>query len=188
MEVGAGGKGRRGVVENFVAEAEENRAGSVAAFATVKDGLSLLHVAAKNMRADCVAPLVFGRGGGGSGSGGGGEKEDAEKAADDDDDAAANSRRLIDVNVKTVGVGTSGNAPLHLAVIRGVDGLETAEALIDAGANIRQKNHKNLTPYDLAVKSGCEQMWTLLAAKEGQKMLRKLTKSSNNEKNLNVRV
>ena len=160
LELGAGGKGRVGVVENFVAEAEENQAGSVAAFATAKDGLSLLHVAAKHKRASCVRALLGGAGGGG---GGGGD-------------------RLVDVNVKTRGVGTSGNGPLHLAVLSGVDGLETVEALIDAGADIRQKNNKNLTPYDLAVKSGCDPVWTLLAAKEGQKMLEKLTKTTTNDK------
>ena len=74
-------------------------------------------------------------------------------------------------------MGTSGNAPLHLAVLSGLDGLATVEALIDAGADIRQKNHKNVTPYDLALKSGCEPVWTLLAAKEGQRMLEKLTKT-----------
>ena len=47
-----------GVVENFVAEAEENCAGSVGAFATRQDGLTLLHLAAKNRRADCLAPLL----------------------------------------------------------------------------------------------------------------------------------
>lgn len=64
----------------------------------------------------------------------------------------------------------------------GIDGLETVEALIESGANIRQKNNKNLSPYDLAVKSGCDQIWTLLAAKEGQNMLDKLTKTKKNEK------
>ena len=84
--------------------------------------------------------------------------------------------------MKTKGVGTSGNSPLHLAVLTGVDGLETVEALLEVGADIRQKNAKNVTPYDLAVKSGCEQMWTLLAAKEGRNMLDKLTKASRNDK------
>ena len=176
MEVGVGGKGRVGVVENFVAEAEENEAGSVASFATNKDGLSLLHIAAKNKRAECVAALVGTRGR--RGGGGGGNEEEKEEE---------DSRGLIDVNVKTKGVGTSGNAPLHLAVLTGVEGLETVEALIDAGADIRQKNNKNLTPYDLAVKSGCDPMWTLLAAKEGRKMLDKLTKNDKNDK-LKVQV
>ena len=177
LEIGAGGKGRVGVVENFVAEAEENDAGSIAAFATVKDGLSLLHIAAKHKRADCVAPLLAKRAASGAGSGADGSGGAA------DDEAAP----LIDVNVKTRGVGTSGNSPLHLAVMTGIDGLETIEALVDAGADIRQKNNKNLTPYDLAVKSGCEQVWTLLAAKEGQRMLAKLTKTGGGDK-LKVQV
>ena len=162
MEVGKDGKGRPNVVENFIAEAEERSKGGVAEFATTKDGLSLLHIAAKNKHSQCIKSL-------------------AAAAARGVASADENSK-FIDVNVKTKGVGTSGNSPLHLAVMTGVDGLETVEALLDVGANIRQKNVKNATPYDLAVKSGCEQMWTLLAAKEGQKMLDKLTKASNNEK------
>ena len=89
-----GGKGRPNVVDNFVAEAEERAKGSVAEFATVKDGLSLLHIAAKNNHSGCIKSLV----GGGAGEGGGsGDENDKEQNV------------LIDVNVKTKGVGTSGN-------------------------------------------------------------------------------
>lgn len=99
MEVSKGGKGRPNVVDNFVAEAEERAKGSVAEFATVKDGLSLLHIAAKNNHSGCIKSLV-GEGAGGAGGGGGG-------GSGDENDKEQNV--LLDVNVKTKGVGTSGN-------------------------------------------------------------------------------
>lgn len=75
--------------------------------------------------------------------------------------------------------GIVNNTALHEAASLGNQGLQCAETLLGCNASIRKKNDKGFTAYDLAVKTGCEPLISLFAAKMGQGMLDKLSKPRN---------
>ncbi|XP_036400366.1 double zinc ribbon and ankyrin repeat-containing protein 1 [Megalops cyprinoides] len=76
--------------------------------------------------------------------------------------------------------GPVNNTALHEAATCGTQALQCAETLLGCNASIRRKNDKGLTVYDLAVKSGCRPLISLIAAKMGQGMLDKLSRPRNN--------
>uniref|UniRef100_W5NFB6 Double zinc ribbon and ankyrin repeat-containing protein 1 n=1 Tax=Lepisosteus oculatus TaxID=7918 RepID=W5NFB6_LEPOC len=72
--------------------------------------------------------------------------------------------------------GPVNNTALHEVAALGNQGLQCAETLLGCNASIRKKNDKGLTVYDLAVKSGCNPLISLFAAKMGQGLVDKLSK------------
>ncbi|XP_063774218.1 double zinc ribbon and ankyrin repeat-containing protein 1 [Pseudophryne corroboree] len=72
--------------------------------------------------------------------------------------------------------GPHNNTALHEAVLLGLDGKKCTEVLLGCNASIKKKNDKGMTAYDLALKSGNDQLSSLFASKMGQGMLDKLTK------------
>ncbi|KAG9484232.1 hypothetical protein GDO78_009900 [Eleutherodactylus coqui] len=75
--------------------------------------------------------------------------------------------------------GPHNNTALHEAVLLGLDRKKCIEALLGCNASIKKKNDKGMTAYDLAMKSGTEQISSLFASQLGQGMLDKLTKPKN---------
>lgn len=69
-----------------------------------------------------------------------------------------------------------GNTALHEAVNLGVAGAEILEILLGCGADMKKKNDRGETAYDLAVKSGHEMLSKKLMASLGQSQLDKLLK------------
>ncbi|XP_077166030.1 double zinc ribbon and ankyrin repeat-containing protein 1 isoform X1 [Paroedura picta] len=67
--------------------------------------------------------------------------------------------------------GPLNNTALHEAVLLGPEGLNCTEALLGCNANIRMKNAKGLSAYDLALKSKNDKMVSLFASKLGQGIL-----------------
>ncbi|XP_035258555.1 double zinc ribbon and ankyrin repeat-containing protein 1 isoform X1 [Anguilla anguilla] len=72
--------------------------------------------------------------------------------------------------------GPVNNSALHEAASLGNQGLQCAEALLGCNASIRKRNDRGQTAYDLAVRSGCDPLVSLIAARMGQGLLDKLTK------------
>ncbi|KAG5855507.1 hypothetical protein ANANG_G00049770 [Anguilla anguilla] len=72
--------------------------------------------------------------------------------------------------------GPVNNSALHEAASLGNQGLQCAEALLGCSASIRKRNDRGQTAYDLAVRSGCDPLVSLIAARMGQGLLDKLTK------------
>ncbi|XP_067900692.1 double zinc ribbon and ankyrin repeat-containing protein 1 isoform X2 [Heterodontus francisci] len=72
--------------------------------------------------------------------------------------------------------GLLNNTALHEAAEMGAQGVKCAAVLLACNASIKKKNDKALTAYDLAVKTGNDQLTSLFAAKMGQGMLDKFTK------------
>ncbi|KAM3932261.1 double zinc ribbon and ankyrin repeat-containing protein 1 [Leptodactylus fuscus] len=75
--------------------------------------------------------------------------------------------------------GPHNNTALHEAVLLGIEGKKCIEVLLGCNASIKKKNDKGMTAYDLALKSGSDQISSLFASKLGQGMLDKLTKPKN---------
>ncbi|KAM9317195.1 double zinc ribbon and ankyrin repeat-containing protein 1 [Gastrophryne carolinensis] len=75
--------------------------------------------------------------------------------------------------------GPHGNTALHEAALLGMEGKRCIEVLLGCNASINKKNNKGISAYDLALKSGNEQISSLFASKLGQGMLDKLTKPRN---------
>ncbi|XP_062912467.1 double zinc ribbon and ankyrin repeat-containing protein 1 isoform X2 [Mobula hypostoma] len=73
--------------------------------------------------------------------------------------------------------GRLNNTALHEAAGMGAQGVKCAAVLLSCNANIKKKNGKGLTAYDLAAKTGSDQLTSLFAAKMGQGMLAKFTKT-----------
>ncbi|XP_072907655.1 double zinc ribbon and ankyrin repeat-containing protein 1 isoform X3 [Hemitrygon akajei] len=73
--------------------------------------------------------------------------------------------------------GRLNNTALHEAAGMGAQGVKCAAVLLGCNANIKKKNSKGLTAYDLAVKTGSDKLTSLFAAKMGQGMLDKFTKT-----------
>ncbi|XP_078086277.1 double zinc ribbon and ankyrin repeat-containing protein 1 isoform X1 [Mustelus asterias] len=73
--------------------------------------------------------------------------------------------------------GPLNNTALHDAAEMGAQGVKCAAVLLGCNASIKKKNDKALTAYDLAVKTGNDQLTSLFAAKMGQGMLDKFTKT-----------
>lgn len=73
--------------------------------------------------------------------------------------------------------GRMNNTALHEAAEMGAQGVKCAAVLLGCNANIKKKNDKGLTAYDLAVKTGSDQLTSLFTAKMGQGMLDKLAKT-----------
>eukprot|EP00062_Callorhinchus_milii_P009715 gi/632953816/ref/XP_007892628.1/ PREDICTED: double zinc ribbon and ankyrin repeat-containing protein 1 isoform X1 [Callorhinchus milii] len=72
--------------------------------------------------------------------------------------------------------GLLNNTALHEAAELGAKGLKCVDMLLGCNASLKKKNDKGLTAYDLAVKTGNDQLVSLFTAKMGQGMLDKLTK------------
>ncbi|KAM4042473.1 double zinc ribbon and ankyrin repeat-containing protein 1 isoform 1-T2 [Anomaloglossus baeobatrachus] len=75
--------------------------------------------------------------------------------------------------------GPNINTALHEAILLGLEGKKSIEVLLGCNASIKKKNNKGMTAYDLALKSGNDQISSLFASKLGQGMLDKLTKPKN---------
>ncbi|GCB61314.1 hypothetical protein scyTo_0012894, partial [Scyliorhinus torazame] len=73
--------------------------------------------------------------------------------------------------------GPLNNTALHEAAEMGAQGVKCVAVLFGCNASIKKKNDKALTAYDLAVKTGNDQLISLFAAKMGQGMLDKFTKT-----------
>ncbi|XP_038659723.1 double zinc ribbon and ankyrin repeat-containing protein 1 isoform X2 [Scyliorhinus canicula] len=73
--------------------------------------------------------------------------------------------------------GLLNNTALHEAAEMGAQGVKCVAVLFGCNASIKKKNDKALTAYDLAVKTGNDQLISLFAAKMGQGMLDKFTKT-----------
>ncbi|KAJ8285123.1 hypothetical protein COCON_G00039730 [Conger conger] len=72
--------------------------------------------------------------------------------------------------------GPVNNSALHEAAALGNQALQCAEILLGFSASIRQRNGRGQTAYDLAVRSGCGPLVSLIAARTGQGLLDKLAK------------
>ncbi|KAM8772752.1 double zinc ribbon and ankyrin repeat-containing protein 1 [Acanthopagrus schlegelii] len=72
--------------------------------------------------------------------------------------------------------GQMKNSALHEAAARGSEGLQCAEVLLSCKASVRCRNASGQTAYDVAVRSGCNNMVSLLAAQTGLDLLGKLGK------------
>uniref|UniRef100_A0A8C4YBB6 Double zinc ribbon and ankyrin repeat-containing protein 1 n=1 Tax=Gopherus evgoodei TaxID=1825980 RepID=A0A8C4YBB6_9SAUR len=72
--------------------------------------------------------------------------------------------------------GPHNNTALHEATLIGLEGKKCIKVLLGCNANIKKKNEKGLSAYDLALKTGNEEIISLFASKLGQGMLDKLTK------------
>ncbi|XP_044866454.1 double zinc ribbon and ankyrin repeat-containing protein 1 isoform X1 [Mauremys mutica] len=75
--------------------------------------------------------------------------------------------------------GPHNNTALHEATLHGLEGKRCIKVLLGCNANIKKKNEKGLSAYDLALKTGNEEIISLFASKLGQGMLDKLTKPKN---------
>ncbi|XP_039384589.1 double zinc ribbon and ankyrin repeat-containing protein 1 isoform X2 [Mauremys reevesii] len=75
--------------------------------------------------------------------------------------------------------GPHNNTALHEATLLGLEGKRCIKVLLGCNANIKKKNEKGLSAYDLALKTGNEEIISLFASKLGQGMLDKLTKPKN---------
>uniref|UniRef100_A0A8C3SB10 Double zinc ribbon and ankyrin repeat-containing protein 1 n=1 Tax=Chelydra serpentina TaxID=8475 RepID=A0A8C3SB10_CHESE len=75
--------------------------------------------------------------------------------------------------------GPHNNTALHEAALLGLEGKNCIKVLLGCNANIKKKNEKGLSAYDLALKTGNEEIISLFASKLGQGMLDKLTKPKN---------
>ncbi|CAI9548313.1 unnamed protein product [Staurois parvus] len=75
--------------------------------------------------------------------------------------------------------GSQNNTALHEAVQLDMERKMCTEVLLGCNASIKKKNNKGMTAYDLALKSGNDQISSLFASKLGQGMLDKLTKPKN---------
>uniref|UniRef100_A0A8C4YC01 Double zinc ribbon and ankyrin repeat-containing protein 1 n=1 Tax=Gopherus evgoodei TaxID=1825980 RepID=A0A8C4YC01_9SAUR len=75
--------------------------------------------------------------------------------------------------------GPHNNTALHEATLIGLEGKKCIKVLLGCNANIKKKNEKGLSAYDLALKTGNEEIISLFASKLGQGMLDKLTKPKN---------
>ncbi|KAJ8264256.1 hypothetical protein GJAV_G00147060 [Gymnothorax javanicus] len=75
--------------------------------------------------------------------------------------------------------GPVSNSALHEAAALGSQALQCAETLLSCNASIRQRNDRGLTAYDLAVRSGCSSLMSLIAARTGQGLLDKLARPRN---------
>ncbi|XP_060687656.1 double zinc ribbon and ankyrin repeat-containing protein 1 isoform X2 [Hemiscyllium ocellatum] len=73
--------------------------------------------------------------------------------------------------------GPLNNTALHEAAEMGTQGVKCAAVLLGCNASIKKKNDKALTAYDIAVKNGNDQLTSLFAAKMGQGMLDKFSKT-----------
>ncbi|GCC26675.1 hypothetical protein chiPu_0005093 [Chiloscyllium punctatum] len=73
--------------------------------------------------------------------------------------------------------GPLNNTALHEAAEMGTQGVKCAAVLLGCNASIKKKNDKALTPYDIVVKNGNDQLTSLFAAKMGQGMLDKFSKT-----------
>uniref|UniRef100_A0ACB8EBH4 Uncharacterized protein n=1 Tax=Sphaerodactylus townsendi TaxID=933632 RepID=A0ACB8EBH4_9SAUR len=71
--------------------------------------------------------------------------------------------------------GPLNNTALHEAVLLGLEGLDCTEALLGCNANIKMKNAKGLSAYDLALKSNSDKIVSLFASKLGQGILDTVT-------------
>lgn len=67
-----------------------------------------------------------------------------------------------------------GNTALHQAVNLGPEGVDILEVLLRCGADMKKKNDRGETAYDLAIKSGYEVLSRRLVASLGQSQLEKL--------------
>ncbi|KAK9541005.1 hypothetical protein VZT92_003419 [Zoarces viviparus] len=72
--------------------------------------------------------------------------------------------------------GRMKNTALHEAAALGYEGLKGAQVLLSCRAGVRRRNVGGQTAYDAAVKSGCDDMVSLLAAQTGLDLLGKLGK------------
>ncbi|XP_074845409.1 double zinc ribbon and ankyrin repeat-containing protein 1 [Carettochelys insculpta] len=72
--------------------------------------------------------------------------------------------------------GLHNNTALHEAVLLGLQGKKCIEVLLGCNANYKKKNERGLSAYDLALKTGNEEIISLFTSKLGQGMLDKLTK------------
>uniref|UniRef100_A0A671UFY2 Double zinc ribbon and ankyrin repeat domains 1 n=1 Tax=Sparus aurata TaxID=8175 RepID=A0A671UFY2_SPAAU len=72
--------------------------------------------------------------------------------------------------------GQMKNSALHEAAARGSEGLQCAKVLLSCKASVRRRNADGQTAYDVAVRSGCNNMVSLLAAQTGLDLLGKLGK------------
>ncbi|XP_044045700.1 double zinc ribbon and ankyrin repeat-containing protein 1 isoform X2 [Siniperca chuatsi] len=77
--------------------------------------------------------------------------------------------------------GPMKNSALHEAAALGSEGLQSAQVLLSCKAGVGRRNAGGQTAYDLAVKSGCNNMASLLAAQTGLDLLGKLGKPKLNE-------
>uniref|UniRef100_A0A8C8S1U3 Double zinc ribbon and ankyrin repeat-containing protein 1 n=1 Tax=Pelusios castaneus TaxID=367368 RepID=A0A8C8S1U3_9SAUR len=75
--------------------------------------------------------------------------------------------------------GPQSNTALHEATLLGLEGKRCIQVLLGCNANMKKKNGKGLSAYDLALKSENEEIISLFASKLGQGILDKLTKSKN---------
>nr|XP_008172144.1 double zinc ribbon and ankyrin repeat-containing protein 1 isoform X3 [Chrysemys picta bellii] len=75
--------------------------------------------------------------------------------------------------------GPHNNTALHEATLLGLEGNKCIKVLLGCNANVKKKNEKGLSAYDLALKTGNEEIISLFASKLGQGMLDKLTKPKN---------
>uniref|UniRef100_A0A674JIJ4 Double zinc ribbon and ankyrin repeat-containing protein 1 n=1 Tax=Terrapene triunguis TaxID=2587831 RepID=A0A674JIJ4_9SAUR len=75
--------------------------------------------------------------------------------------------------------GPHNNTALHEATLLGLEGKKCIKVLLGCNANIKKKNEKGLSAYDLALKTGNEEIISLFASKLGQGMLDKLTMPKN---------
>ncbi|XP_075781878.1 double zinc ribbon and ankyrin repeat-containing protein 1 isoform X2 [Pelodiscus sinensis] len=75
--------------------------------------------------------------------------------------------------------GPHNNTALHEAALLGLEGKKCISVLLGCNANIKKKNEKGLSAYDLALKTGNEEIISMFASKIGQGMLDKLTKPKN---------
>ncbi|XP_068558838.1 double zinc ribbon and ankyrin repeat-containing protein 1 [Cebidichthys violaceus] len=76
--------------------------------------------------------------------------------------------------------GRMKNTALHEAAALGSEGLKVAQVLLSCRAGVRRRNAGGQTAYDAAVKSGCDDMVSLLAARTGLDLLGKLGKANVN--------
>ncbi|XP_054842037.1 double zinc ribbon and ankyrin repeat-containing protein 1 isoform X2 [Eublepharis macularius] len=67
--------------------------------------------------------------------------------------------------------GPLNNTALHEAILLGLEGLNCTEALLGCNANIKAKNTRGLSAYDLALKSNSDKIVSLFASKLGQGIL-----------------
>ncbi|KAI3352703.1 hypothetical protein L3Q82_020166, partial [Scortum barcoo] len=72
--------------------------------------------------------------------------------------------------------GQMKNSALHEAAALGSEGLQSARVLLSCKASVRRRNSGGQTAYDVAVKSDCDNMVSLLAAQTGLDLLSRLGK------------
>ncbi|XP_028928249.1 double zinc ribbon and ankyrin repeat-containing protein 1 isoform X2 [Ornithorhynchus anatinus] len=77
--------------------------------------------------------------------------------------------------------GPLRNTALHEATL--LEGVKCIEVLLGCNASIKKKNEKGMSAYDLALKTGNDQIISLFAARLGQGMLSQLTQFKNSKLN-----